>query len=195
MKLIFGVGINDMPRGWISENELNKRIYHCWHDMLRRCYNEKERKNFRTYKECYVCDKWHKLSGFVEDVRLIDNYDFWARYPNKRIALDKDIKVKGNKCYCLEKCIFATMKENNGQRDLTQMSAPVIQIDKKTKEQIRIFYRGAREVERILKINPSHIYACCLFYYLNCNKEKWYEIRNDNPYKSVGGYIWNYYNK
>ena len=29
MKLIFGVGINDMPRGWISENELNKRIYHC----------------------------------------------------------------------------------------------------------------------------------------------------------------------
>ena len=67
-----------------------------------------------------------------------------------------------NKCYCLEKCMFATMKENNGQRDLTQMSAPVIQIDKKNKRTNKnILWRSKRSRKNIK--NKSISYLCLLF--------------------------------
>lgn len=34
---IYGVGVNDMPRGWAKRNQ---RIYAVWYEMIRRCYSE-----------------------------------------------------------------------------------------------------------------------------------------------------------
>ena len=110
---LFNKGINDMPRGWRKDNI---REYQLWQSILCRCYYEKYHKKYPTYKDCYVCEKWLKLSGFIDDLPKIDGYELWKNNPNKRIALDKDIKSNGkNKCYCLVECVFITNEENAKQ--------------------------------------------------------------------------------
>ena len=112
MKKVYNFGINDCERGWCSKNETNKKFYKCWCHMLERCYSEKWHEKYPTYKDCYVCDRWLKLSNFVEDLPKIDNYNLWLENKEK-YELDKDIKSDGkNKCYCLEECMFVTKKEN-----------------------------------------------------------------------------------
>ena len=74
---IHNIGINDMPRGWRLKNELNERIYRVWHGMIQRCYSEKSLKKRNTYKDCYVCKSWLKLSNLVEDIQKIDGYELW----------------------------------------------------------------------------------------------------------------------
>ena len=106
-------GIYDMPRGWRTANELNKRIYQTWSNMIKRCYSERLHEKNPTYKNCYVCEKWLKLSGFVEDIEQIDGYELYKNNPNHFITLDKDIKSdNNNKCYCLEQCTFVRNEEN-----------------------------------------------------------------------------------
>ena len=73
--MIYNKGINDMPKGWRNENDLNGRIYWCWAHMIERCYSEKSLEKRPTYNNCCVCDKWLKLSGFIEDVEKIDGYE------------------------------------------------------------------------------------------------------------------------
>ena len=46
--------------------------------MITRCYSKKYHEKEPTYKECYVCDKWLKLSGFVEEISKIPNYNKWV---------------------------------------------------------------------------------------------------------------------
>ena len=124
--MFYGKGVNDMPTGWYSESELNKKIYHCWHHMLYRCYNKNVENT--TYKNCSVCDRWLKLSNFVADISLIDGYNLWLTEEN--IALDKDIKSDGeNKVYCLEQCMFVTIGDNTRQAVKSQVGKP------KTEEQ------------------------------------------------------------
>ena len=116
--MICNIGINDMPRGWMYQSELNKKIYFTWKDMITRCYSENFHKKNPTYKDCTVCDKWIKLSGFIDDLPKIDNYELWLN--NKKYELDKDIKSNGtNKCYCLENCMFATKSDNVRQGNST----------------------------------------------------------------------------
>ena len=114
--IVHGKGVNDMPRGWTKADEYNERIYRVWHSMIQRCYSEKYHEKQPTYKNCYCCERWLKLSNFVEDVKLIPNYEYWRDNPNKRISLDKDIKPGStNKCYCLDNCIFTSQSDNTKQ--------------------------------------------------------------------------------
>lgn len=122
--MVYGKGINDMERGWKTKNELNERIYQCWKNIIMRCYCKNFHITHPTYKDCYVCDKWLKLSGFIEDLPKIPNYNKWINgFREKRnpYDLDKDIKSNGtNKCYCLEQCMFVLRKENITQSNATR---------------------------------------------------------------------------
>lgn len=105
--MICNKGINDMPRGWAKDN---KRKYELWKNMLYRCYSNK----YKTYIDCYVCERWLRLSNFLEDLPKIPNYNLWEN--NINYQLDKDIKSNGrNKCYCFEECIFVTVSINAKQ--------------------------------------------------------------------------------
>lgn len=191
-RMVLGVGINDMPRGWLN-NEHNKRIYETWRGMLQRCYNKDYQAKCKTYKGCSVCNKWLKLSGFVEDLPLIEGYEYWLKHPNERIALDKDIKSNGNnKEYCLEQCKFVSNSENvkqaNKTRDYKNMegdnnqgakalSKRIIAINIQTKE-IFIF-NSTREAERELsqkyniKFNHTSISQVCRYNKGELTKEGW----------------------
>lgn len=113
--MVYGVGIYDMPKGWMSANEWNKKVYRKWSSMLMRCYSEKSQERNPTYKECYVCERWLLLSNFVEDFPKINGYDE-KKFLNNQLVLDKDIKSDNkNKCYCLEECLLVTNSENTKQ--------------------------------------------------------------------------------
>ena len=119
MNLIYNKGISDMPYGWTEKNKENHRIYQTWKGMIERCYSNKYQERYTTYKGCYVCERWLKLSNFVEDISKIDNYELWLS--DRNYQLDKDIKSNGiNKCYCLEQCMFTTQKENTRQANKTR---------------------------------------------------------------------------
>lgn len=114
--MIYNKGINDMPKLWRKEN---REIYNCWYNMIRRCYDKKLHKRIPTYARYYVCERWLKLSNFVEDLPYIDNYGLWLEN-KKNYELDKDIKSNGkNRCYCLKECMFVTKKENVKQSNKT----------------------------------------------------------------------------
>ena len=111
MGLVQGHGINDMPHGWASESEWNKKVYKKWADMLYRCYNEEYHKTHPTYIGCTVCDRWLILSNFVEDVPKITGYDE-ERLLNGELELDKDKKKDENKHYIMKYCTWLLKPEN-----------------------------------------------------------------------------------
>lgn len=190
---VLNVAINDMYRGWIHENELNTRIYNVWYSMLSRCYSEAFLKRKPFYKKCYVCERWLRLSNFIEDISKIENYELWVNNPNQGIALDKDIKSSNkNVCYCLNECKFVTNKDN-AEQSSKHKNLSVAQYDKYG-NLIKV-YVSTREAERITDISHSSISYCCKFWEMDCDKEKWNKTHKRKPSKTAGGFIWKYHKK
>ena len=111
MKKVEGHGINDMPRGWASENDWNKMVYRKWRHMLVRCYNKEFHKKQPSYKDCTVCERWLTFSNFIEDVPNIDGYDE-EKFLNGELELDKDKKKDENKHYIVKYCTWLSSPEN-----------------------------------------------------------------------------------
>jgi len=89
----------------------NKTQYDRWSNMISRCYNQKHEK-YKTYGAVgvFVCSRWLSFENYLEDFPKIQGYD---KSNLKNLAIDKDIKIKGNKEYSLEKCCFVTISENS----------------------------------------------------------------------------------
>lgn len=116
MKLIFGIGVNDLPRGSISHvNSSGKRVinrfYSVWSNMIQRCYFESTRGKYKTYENCSVCDEWLTLSNFKEWFDK-SHFDGWH--------LDKDLINPRSKCYNPENCRFIPKSLNNLFTDMKQ---------------------------------------------------------------------------
>lgn len=108
---VYNVAVNDMPRGWVSESELNKRIYKVWHSMIERCYSGYDR--YKSYDKCSVAPEWLYLSNFVEDITKIPGYDLWLNNTKPRaISLDKDLIRPGNTEYRLGLVQFINSQAN-----------------------------------------------------------------------------------
>ena len=103
------VGIGFVGDGNFSPytNGRASRPYSVWQGMLRRCYSEKQQDNQPTYKQCTVFEGWHNFQNFAEW--------FVDKYPcdGKDYALDKDLKVIGNKVYSPCTCMFVTQSVNS----------------------------------------------------------------------------------
>lgn len=101
---IFEVGfIGDGVHKSSSNGKITKP-YRAWSGMMHRCYSEKTQKRQPTYKCCSVDPRWHNFQVFAKwfELNYVDGFQ-----------LDKDIKVKGNKIYSPETCIFVSAKENS----------------------------------------------------------------------------------
>lgn len=111
MRLVKGVGINDLPRGssyYRDENnkKLNHTFYDKWKNMLSRCYDQKLHQKHPTYVGCSVCEEWKSLSKFKEwlDQQPLERHSW---------PLDKDILFTDNKVYSPETCILVPHWLNN----------------------------------------------------------------------------------
>jgi hypothetical protein len=105
MPRLFGVGY--LGVGEFTSTYPSKRMYGCWQDMMRRCYDKKSI-SFKSYgdKGVFVCDEWHNYQNFAK----------WSllNYPKdgNKYQLDKDIKTNGNKVYSPDACVYVSGAEN-----------------------------------------------------------------------------------
>lgn len=99
---IFGVGIVDV--GYKVEGTKDGKRFICpyfriWRCMLQRCYY----KPVPSYVDCYVDERWHRLSVFKA---WMETQDWEGK------QLDKDLLFLGNKVYSPETCVFISGKLN-----------------------------------------------------------------------------------
>ena len=84
----------------------NSRNYTRWTSMKARCREGGwQQTHCETYKGCYIADEWLTFSNFND----------WCLAQNKPddYVLDKDILVKGNKCYGPEYCALVPREINS----------------------------------------------------------------------------------
>lgn len=118
---VYGVGMcgNKYPTQY---NNNDTREYITWHGMLERCFYEKRKIEYPTYKNAMCCDEWLNRDNFEEWLRCQINYD---KFLNGNFALDKDILFKGNKLYSPDTCCLVPeyvntlfVKRDNDRGDL-----------------------------------------------------------------------------
>lgn len=107
-KTVFDVGYigNGNYKSRINGNRTKE--YSVWYAMMQRCYSENLDKSKNSYKSVFVCDDWHNFQNFAEWYK--NNY---YEIDKEKIALDKDILIKGNKVYSPSTCVFAPTRINN----------------------------------------------------------------------------------
>ena len=96
---IYNIGFIGSGKYTSRINGIQVQSYKRWKEMLNRCYNDKcsSYKNYGA-KGVYVCKEWHNYQNYAKwwEENCTDNTQ----------VVDKDILVKGNKCYCPERCCF-----------------------------------------------------------------------------------------
>lgn len=107
-----GYKLNDMPKGWMNQSELNMKIYYLWKAMISRT-TKKYWEKYPTYSGTTVDDSWRILSNFVNDIKDLEGYNDWVVSSNRKMMLDKDTIVNGNKHYSKDTCRFITHTESN----------------------------------------------------------------------------------
>lgn len=104
-------GVGYLGDGDYKPSFMERKAYLVWRSMLQRCYMQSE--NQSSYIGCSVADDWHNFQNFAE---WFD--DNWPR-DGKMYELDKDIKVKGNRIYGPETCLFVTKHENLSEKSVS----------------------------------------------------------------------------
>ena len=78
--------------------------YNKWMNMLRRCFDDKYKEKYPTYKDATCCKRWLCFANFLEDFEILKNEYNWSE--DETLNLDKDILHKNNKIYSLENCVL-----------------------------------------------------------------------------------------
>lgn len=101
---IFGKGFMGDGEYMAWEKVGLTKQYTTWFSMLSRCYNEKERERYPTYKGVTICDDWCNFQIFAEwfDKNYIENWE-----------IDKDIICTDCKTYSPETCVFVPKEINS----------------------------------------------------------------------------------
>ncbi len=82
--------------------------YRVWHEMIARCYAEKQKEKCPTYYNiASVCEEWKCYQTFA-DWYIKEQYEC-----NERLHLDKDILYPGNKVYSPYTCMLVPQRINS----------------------------------------------------------------------------------
>lgn len=108
---VFDVGYLGVGTYKSSENRKHFDNYKVWHDMIKRCYDEKNRHKYPTYKNVTVCDEWHNFQNFAKWYE--ENYPHHIK--DVKFQLDKDLKQEGieNKIYSPNTVVFLPARVNS----------------------------------------------------------------------------------
>lgn len=90
--------------GFLGGKVEDKRSYHVWCEMIRRCYVQKEKNGRYQERGVEVCEEWHNYQNF---------YKFYEKFYKEDYHLDKDILIQGNKLYSPETCCFVPININS----------------------------------------------------------------------------------
>ena len=115
---LFGRGYLGIMDGRTMLNGKRTKEYELWSAIFKRCYSEVALKTHPSYRGCEIHPTWYSFPQFCADLPQLQNYTLWEQ-GGKEYQLDKDIKVKGNKIYSKDTCMFVTKTENIIQRNLT----------------------------------------------------------------------------
>ena len=98
---VYNIGIKGSKYPAKVEGIMTKE-YDAWHNMLKRCYDNKWKEKHPCYENVICCEEWLLYENFYEWLHNQENFDRWLN--GDRWALDKDILVKGNKIYSPKTC-------------------------------------------------------------------------------------------
>lgn len=104
-----------------------KQAQQLWRNMLKRCYSPNDGKGYYG-KGVSVDDRWLCFANFLEDLPLLENFDLWlaGQHGNStKYNLDKDFKIKDNKVYSREACMFLTEYMNKSYTSRTNKWAGI----------------------------------------------------------------------
>lgn len=95
-------------------NKKTTKEYDTWFQMIRRCFDEKEKEKRPSYKNATCCKEWLLFENFYEWLHSQENFDKWynSKSNKERWCLDKDILAKGNKVYSPETCCLVPNNVN-----------------------------------------------------------------------------------
>lgn len=91
--------------GYIGcDDGVDQKSFKIWQNMFTRSYSPNYHKTRPTYIGCSVAEEWHNYSNFKPwfDENYVEGH-----------ALDKDLRVKGNKVYSKDTCCFIPLSLNN----------------------------------------------------------------------------------
>lgn len=129
-------------------SKINENIYNCWSNMLKRCYDKKNKK-FKSYgaKGVTVCSAWHNFQNFAE---------WYERNYIEGFELDKDILCSElkifPKIYSPKTCKFISKKEN---LELSMRKIKIKAINVITKEEF--VFESISDCSKKLKLQTSNI--------------------------------------
>lgn len=176
-RTVYGVGYRGIGK-WKSGNGKggHSKEYQLWTQMLHRCYGEGYLKIYTTYKECQVDERWHNFQNFCEDLPKLENYDKWLELGGKFYHLDKDFKIKGNKIYSLETCMFLDAKTNITMGIKNRIYNREIYKTYKVYKNNEVVFEGTnKEIGEFLGTNTRNVYQR---YYKNIVKDG-FEIKKE----------------
>lgn len=140
----FGKGF--IGEGQYSEKEHTK-VYDTWRNMLKRCYDTTSHKyKFYGEKGVFVSEKWLNFQNFAKETIEMQN-----AY-KEGYQLDKDIKIKGNLEYSLEKCLFVKA-EDNLKQSMREQKLKVIHLETKNE----LIFDSISEAARQLNLQTANI--------------------------------------
>lgn len=107
-KTLFGVGyvgVGEHITGCRKDGMTEE--YHCWQNMLERCYCNKLKDLHPSYYDISsICEEWHNFQNFA-------TWHKEHKYEvNERLHLDKDILYAGNKIYSPKTCLLVPQRIN-----------------------------------------------------------------------------------
>lgn len=88
--------------------------YYIWKSMLARCYSARKSS---CYEGVTVCEEWHNFQNFAKwfEENYVEGYE-----------LDKDIKIRGNKLYSPETCMFVPTDQNRREPSARKQKLTVL---------------------------------------------------------------------
>ena len=104
-KSVYGIGF--LGKGVYKGCKYSK-LYDIWNKILQRCYSEKSRYKYKSYKDITVCEEWHNFQNFAKWYE--ENYN-----PETMQGwhLDKDILSISCKAYSPKTCCFVPNEINS----------------------------------------------------------------------------------
>ena len=149
---VFNIGYLGLGKYPVRVDGTKTKEYNTWKGMLGRCYDNNTQERQPTYKDCTVDSRWHNFQNFCEDIQTLEGYKEWKenKIPHAW-ALDKDIKVEGNKIYSKDTCMFVTANDNVLKASLkeeTYLAENIVTGEKIIFKNIRKFSREHNNIDR-----------------------------------------------